>query len=52
MKRDQLLSESLNRHEKAEGRQLLSATGNDVVADSVEGNEVQVLTRGQMHATR
>lgn len=52
MKRDQLFSESLNRHEKAEARQLLSATENDVVADSVEVNEVQVLTGGQMHATR
>ncbi len=52
MKQSQLLSMSKNCQRQAEARRLLSAAGNVKTDASLEGNEVHVLTRGQMHATR
>jgi hypothetical protein len=52
MKQGQLLSMSKNCHKQAEARRLPSANGNDMMDESLERNEVQMLRRGQLYATR
>ena len=52
MKQGQLLSMSKNCHKQAEARRLLTATSNDVMDESLESNDVQMLRRGQLYATR